>query len=100
MSLCHIGLVKDHGGHLVNQPCLSLFDKCWITKVGYQISTVRKTNKQTQNMWSKFIDEGACLCTQKNGSNLIEEIWCGLKNCTCQELWVMHLYFLQSDSLV
>jgi len=26
VSLCHIGLVKDHGGHLVNQPCLSLFE--------------------------------------------------------------------------
>jgi len=24
--LCHIGLVKDHGGHQVNQPCLSLFE--------------------------------------------------------------------------
>jgi len=25
VSLCHIGLVKDHGSHLVNQPRLSLF---------------------------------------------------------------------------
>ena len=24
-ALCHIGLAKDRGGHLVNQPCLSLF---------------------------------------------------------------------------
>ena len=27
VSLCHIGLVKDHGGHLVNQPRLSIFEK-------------------------------------------------------------------------
>jgi len=24
VALCHIGLVKDHRGNLVNQPCLSL----------------------------------------------------------------------------
>jgi len=27
-ALYHIGLVKDHGGHLVNQPRLSHFEKC------------------------------------------------------------------------
>ena len=27
-ALCHIGLAKDRGGHLVNQPPLSFFDKC------------------------------------------------------------------------
>jgi len=27
-ALCHIGLAKDRGGHLVNQPRLPLFDKC------------------------------------------------------------------------
>jgi len=27
-ALCHTGLAKDHGGHLVNQPHLSFFDKC------------------------------------------------------------------------
>jgi len=27
--LCHIGLVEGHGGHLVNQTRLSLFEKCW-----------------------------------------------------------------------
>jgi len=25
----HLGLVKDHGGHLVNQPRLTLFERCW-----------------------------------------------------------------------
>jgi len=25
---CVTGLVKDRGGHLVNQPCLSPFEKC------------------------------------------------------------------------
>jgi len=25
--LCHIGLVKDYGGHLINQPFLSLFEE-------------------------------------------------------------------------
>jgi len=38
MSLCHTGLVKDHGGHLVNQARLSLFEKCWKTTVGNQTS--------------------------------------------------------------
>jgi len=28
LSLCHIGLVKVHGGHLVNQAPLLLTDKC------------------------------------------------------------------------
>ena len=28
--LCHIGLVKDRGGHLVNQPRLSLFVKYFV----------------------------------------------------------------------
>jgi len=27
-ALCHLELVKDCGGHLVNQPRLSLFEKC------------------------------------------------------------------------
>jgi len=27
-ALCRVGLVKDLGGHLVNQPRLSLFDNC------------------------------------------------------------------------
>jgi len=25
---CHLGLVNDHGDHLVNEPHLSLFAKC------------------------------------------------------------------------
>jgi len=36
-ALCHIGLAKNHGGHPVNQPRLSFFDKCWETAVGHQI---------------------------------------------------------------
>jgi len=39
-SLCHIGLVKDRGIHLVNQPCLSLFEKCWKTIVGDQTQSM------------------------------------------------------------
>jgi len=31
--LGHIGLVNDHGGHVVNTHCLSLFEKCWKTTV-------------------------------------------------------------------
>ena len=33
LSLCHIGLVKDHGGHLVNQAHLKLVVKCQKTAV-------------------------------------------------------------------
>jgi len=40
VSLRHKGLVKDHSGHLVNQTRLSLFEQCWKTTVGDQISTV------------------------------------------------------------
>jgi len=55
-ALCHIGLAKDRGGHLVNQPCLSLFNKCWETTVGHQQSIMkRKTkNEWTQNMVKKM----------------------------------------------
>jgi len=35
--MCHTGLAKGRGGHLVNQTRLSLFDKCWETTVGHQI---------------------------------------------------------------
>jgi len=28
LSLRHIGLVKDHGKHVVNQPYLKYFHKC------------------------------------------------------------------------
>jgi len=37
VSLCHIGLVKDHDGRLVNQAGLSPFEKCWKTAIGNQI---------------------------------------------------------------
>jgi len=50
---CHLGLAKDRGGHLVNQPRLSLFNKCWETTVGDQISIKKrktKKNEWTQNM--------------------------------------------------
>jgi len=26
--LCHIELVRNHGGHLVNQPCFAVVEKC------------------------------------------------------------------------
>jgi len=29
--LCHIGLVRDHSGHVVNQHCFSVIEKCWKT---------------------------------------------------------------------
>ena len=74
--LCHIGLVRVHGGHLVNQPSWSLFEKCWKTTVENQISTIRKTNKHKPR-WRKCIEESACQCTQMSGSNLIEGLWCG-----------------------
>jgi len=45
-ALCHIGLAKDRGGHLVNLPRLSFFDKCWETTVGHQISIIEKKNKK------------------------------------------------------
>jgi len=44
MALCHTGLVKEHDGHTVNQPRLSL-KSVENTTVGDQISTVMKTNK-------------------------------------------------------
>jgi len=57
------------GGHLVNQPRESRFEKGWKTTVGNQISKVRKTNKH-RRWWSKFTDESSCLYTQISGSNL------------------------------
>ena len=74
--LCHIGLVRDHGDYLVNQSCLSLFEKFRKTTVGNQINTMRKTNKHIT--WGrKCTDESACLCKQMSGPNLVEGIWCG-----------------------
>jgi len=46
-----------------SQPCLSLFEKCWKTTVGDQVSIIRKTNKH--RTWRrKYADESACLLTQ------------------------------------
>jgi len=64
VSLWHIGLAKDHGGHLVNQPRLSLFEQYWKTAVGNEISTARKTNKH-RTRWSKFADEESMLIYTK-----------------------------------
>jgi len=44
-ALCRIGLAKDRGGHLVNQPRLSHFDKCWETTVRHQISIMKRNIK-------------------------------------------------------
>jgi len=45
VSMYHIGLVKDHGGHLVNQPSSSLFsvlkNKLKIKKVQLEKQTNR-----------------------------------------------------------
>ena len=61
---------------VVNQPCFSVFEKCWQTTLGNEIGTIRKANK-LRTQWWKCTDENACLCTHMNGSNLIEVIWCG-----------------------
>ena len=53
-ALCHVGLAKDRGGHLVNQPRLSFFDKCWETTVGHQISIMKRKTK-TKNEWTQNI---------------------------------------------
>ena len=74
MSLCHIGLVKDHGGHLVDQPRLSLVEKCWKTTFGDKISTLRKTNKTEHGEVNLQMKEHA-LSMQRSGTNLIEKIW-------------------------
>ena len=74
--LSRIELGRDYGGHLVNQPCFSVFEKCWKTIPGNEIITVRKTTKH-RIWWRKCTDESACLCTQMSGSNLIEGFWCG-----------------------
>jgi len=63
-----IGLAKDRGGHLVNQPRLSFFDKCWETTVGRQISIMKRKTKKRMNAehpdqrwWRKCTGESACL---------------------------------------
>ena len=54
-ALCHIGLAKDRGDRLVNQPRLSLFDKCWETTVGDQISIMKREQKTNEcRTWWKF----------------------------------------------
>jgi len=53
-ALCHIRWVKDHGGHLVNQPHLKLIGKWQKRTVENKISTVSKqSNEQTQNTLRK-----------------------------------------------
>ena len=49
-ALCHTGLAKDRGGHLINQPRLSLFDKCWETTVAHQISIMKRKTKKRINV--------------------------------------------------
>jgi len=49
-ALCHIVLAKDRGDHLVNQPRLSLFDKCWETTVGTTNKHNEKKNKNKKRM--------------------------------------------------
>jgi len=52
VSVCHIGLWKDHVVNLVNQTRLPLFEKCRRTTDGIQISTVKKSKRRTR--WGKF----------------------------------------------
>jgi len=75
--------VKDHGGHQVNQPRLSIFAKCFKAIVANQTHAVRKTNKETykrRTRWSKFTNEESMAMCTKSGSNLIEKNLCGQKN--------------------
>jgi len=37
--------------HLINQPRLSLFGKCWETTIGHQISKMKRKTK-TKNEWT------------------------------------------------
>jgi len=79
-ALCHIGLAKDRGGHLVNQPRLSLFyqvlrNNSWTSNKHNEKKT-KKTNEH-RTWWRKCTGETACLCTQMSGSNLSEGFWCG-----------------------
>ena len=48
--LCHIGLVKDYGGHLINQPFLSLFDK-WLRNNSCRSN--KHNEKKTENEWTQ-----------------------------------------------
>jgi len=65
-----------------SQTHLPIFEKCWRTTDGNQISTVKK-NKQAN------IEQGevnlqmkrACLRTQRRGSNLIKKVCSLVKNC-------------------
>jgi len=52
------------------------------TAPGNKISTVRKqTNTEHTEEWGQITDEErTCLYTQRSGSRLLEEIWCGQKN--------------------
>jgi len=52
-ALSHIGLAKDRGGHLVNQPRLSFRDKCWETTVGHQKSIMQRNTKTKENEWTQ-----------------------------------------------
>ena len=55
-ALCHIGLAKDRGGHLVNQPRLSLFDK-WLRNNSCRSNKhndMKTENEWTQNMVKKM----------------------------------------------
>jgi len=81
--LGHIGLVKERGGHLVNQLGLSLFEKSWKTTIGDQISIMKsKTkNERAQSLvkkmcrwkripmytgeWIEFKWRNLCTCCQK-----------------------------------
>ena len=73
-ALCHIGLAKDRGGHLVNQPRLSFFDvlrnNSW-TSNGHNEKKNKKTSER-RTWWRICTGETACLCTQMSGSNLSE----------------------------
>ena len=79
-ALCHIGLAKDRGGHSSQPTPFIIFDKCWETTVGHQISIMETKTKKTnerRTWWRNCTGETACLCTQMSGSNLSEGFLCG-----------------------
>jgi len=46
LSLCHIGLTNEHGGYLINKPCLKIIDKCQKATGDNIVSIIRKINTE------------------------------------------------------
>ena len=63
----------DHDCLRVNQPVCHFMRSVKKTLVGNQIQKQTNIKHVEVNLQMKR----ACLCTQKSGPNLIEEVWCG-----------------------